>query len=84
MRALNLFLLFVYLLVMNGCASTSAPPKQEKPVERYVPTFYYAPPSKVEIGSAGVTYALVNPYYSQKEDWQSQSIFNNFSQNMAR
>jgi hypothetical protein len=78
MKSLKILVLLLVLIGLVGCATTGG--KKEK--EAYVPSFDYTPPSSAEPGSANVTFAIVNPDYSEDEAWTRNWPFNTFVKNL--
>lgn len=68
-------------IILASCAATPTKPEPETPA--YVPKFDFTPPSQAQTTSAEVTFGIVSPSYSKKEDWIHHWPFNKFCENMA-
>lgn len=73
------FIIFSLLLLI-GCGSannviTKAP--------KYNPNFDYTPPKRANPRSAGITIALINPVFSDKDPSKSVPPYATFIENMA-
>lgn len=79
LRILKTTVLFGACISLFSCVATPPTPT----VPTYVPKFDFTPSSQVEIGSAGITFGMVSPRYSEEKSWAHQWPFDKFSENMA-
>ncbi len=66
-------------VVLSGCVTTPPPPPPPPPP----PRFDFRPPSKAHPNSAGVTFALVSPSYSEHYVWTRMPPFTDLCGAMA-
>lgn len=81
----RLTVLFTLAALFYGCGSTrttttTAPPP---PVQRIPAKFDFSPPSRAQVGAAGITIAMVKPTYVGKNPEYFVNPFNEMAERMA-
>jgi hypothetical protein len=83
---LILALATLFFLLLNSHESFAQPKNKKKKAEeeeRFNPKFSYSPPTSDTVGSAGVTIALLNPIFLNKDIQNLGSPFRDFAKAMA-
>jgi hypothetical protein len=78
----SIVIAFLVSILLIGCVTPETATKKEE-VPYVPPTFAFSPLSTAPAGSAGVTFAIVNAYYSENQPWTTQWPFADVSKNMS-